>query len=93
MKLSNDYKCFLPTRNYNHQADENDLIPIEKTALTTKFSNGSVVYNTNRPAILISSTSWTPDEDFGILLKALESTLLICNSIERNSTFLNPLNN
>lgn len=40
------------------------------TIFTRKLKDG-IILNENRPAILVSSTSWTPDEDFGILLDAL----------------------
>lgn len=40
---------------------------------TELSESGKVQFKPDRPGLLVSSTSWTPDEDFSILLKALQS--------------------
>ena len=35
--------------------------------------DGTVTMKLSRPGILVSSTSWTEDEDFSILLEALKA--------------------
>lgn len=49
----------------------NRLDPSKQTFFTEIDSNGEYSPRPNRPALVTSSTSWTPDEDFGPLLEAL----------------------
>ncbi|XP_044756344.1 chitobiosyldiphosphodolichol beta-mannosyltransferase isoform X2 [Coccinella septempunctata] len=63
------YKVLGEKKGFQIFMDKNDQ---NSTLLTALHPNSSPYLKEDRPAFIVSSTSWTEDEDFSILLNALQ---------------------
>jgi beta-1,4-mannosyltransferase len=57
-----------------------------QTLFTEEYAKGRCRPRRGRPALIVSSTSWTPDEDISLLLRALE---MVDSQIENSSMAAN----
>lgn len=85
-RLSNEYPVFSIGTKYLEYVDQTGTTLEEKdqygsvvdhkkdgiTMFTEKLPTGEIEMREGRPALLVSSTSWSEDEDFSLLLMALE---------------------
>ena len=63
-----------------------NTLPQDTLLTTVDKTTGCPLLRTDRPALIVSSTSWTEDEDFGILLDAIVALDSRVASEERTTT-------
>ena len=59
-----------------------EILVDPESTLFTHIENGEVKLRKNRPGLLVSSTSWTEDEDFSVLFAALQGMIILLVSLK-----------
>lgn len=58
------------------------LLSDDQESLFTEDTNDGIKLKTLRPGLLVSSTSWTEDEDFSVLLSALQGFFFVLVAVK-----------
>jgi beta-1,4-mannosyltransferase len=73
ISIEDKHNLFVKLKEECIEFAANDINDENETLFTVyDLINDKISLKANRPALLISSTSWTEDEDFSILFEALE---------------------